>query len=145
MQDAIAEQWSRMPYRDVPMPRAQGRAGATAQERPPRAAKITFEYVMLAGVNDTPAHAQELVALLSNMPAKVNLIPFNSFPQTDFRCSSQDSIDRFREVLLEAGLITITRKTRGGEIDAACGQLVGRIHDRTRRREHMVSVPVNFQ
>lgn len=118
---------------------------AYGRERQSRAAKITFEYVMLAGVNDSLAHAQELTALLSKVPAKVNLIPFNTFPQTNFRCSPWGSIDRFREVLLKAGLITVTRKTRGEKIDAACGQLAGRIRDRTRRRERMMSVPVNFQ
>jgi len=101
--------------------------------------RVTFEYVMLAGVNDSPEHAHELVRLLRDVPAKVNLIPFNPFPQTRYQRSSKDVIDRFRDVLVEAGLTTITRKTRGDDIDAACGQLAGRVQDRTRRRQRLVS------
>ena len=100
--------------------------------------RVTFEYVMLDGVNDSVAHAHELVELLQTVPSKVNLIPFNAFPQTQYRCSPKEVIDRFREVLIAAGLMTITRKTRGGDIDAACGQLAGRVQDRTRRRERLV-------
>lgn len=96
-------------------------------------AKVTFEYVMLEGVNDSPAHARELVRLLSDVPSKVNLIPFNPFADTRFKRSSQEAIDRFRDVLIAANLTTITRKTRGDDIDAACGQLAGRVLDRTRR------------
>ncbi len=95
--------------------------------------RVTFEYVMLAGVNDSLEHAHELVRLLRMVPAKVNLIPFNPFPQTSYQRSAKEVIDRFREVLLEAGLMTVTRKTRGDDIDAACGQLAGRVQDRTRR------------
>ena len=102
-------------------------------ERSPKS-QVTFEYVMLAGVNDSPTHAQQLVKLLGDVPAKVNLIPFNPFPGTPYQRSSQSTIDRFRDILLQAGLIAITRKTRGDDIDAACGQLVGRVTDRTRRR-----------
>ncbi|MCR4346563.1 MAG: 23S rRNA (adenine(2503)-C(2))-methyltransferase RlmN [Sulfuricaulis sp.] len=100
--------------------------------------RVTFEYVMLDGVNDSVEHAHELVDLLQTVPSKVNLIPFNTFPQTQYRCSSKAIIDRFREVLIAAGLTTITRKTRGDDIDAACGQLAGRVQDRTRRRERLV-------
>ena len=96
--------------------------------------KVTFEYVMLNGVNDSDAHARALIRLLRNVPAKVNLIPFNPFPATRYRRSSPERIDRFHALLLEAGLITLTRKTRGDDIDAACGQLAGRFQDRTRRR-----------
>ena len=99
--------------------------------------RVTFEYVMLDGVNDSVAHAHELVELLQTVPSKVNLIPFNPFPQTQYRRSSKEVIDRFREVLIAAGLTTITRKTRGDDIDAACGQLAGRVQDRTRRRERL--------
>ena len=99
--------------------------------------RVTFEYVMLDGVNDSVAQAHELVDLLRNVPSKVNLIPFNPFPQTSYRRSSKEAIDRFREVLIAAGLTTITRKTRGDDIDAACGQLAGRVQDRTRRRERL--------
>jgi 23S rRNA (adenine2503-C2)-methyltransferase len=94
---------------------------------------------MLAGINDGVEHAHELAELLMTVPSKVNLIPFNPFPQTRYRRSSNESIDRFREVLIKAGLTTITRKTRGDDIDAACGQLAGRIQDRTRRRVRIMS------
>ena len=95
--------------------------------------KITFEYVMLHEVNDTPEHARRLARRLSDLPAKVNLIPFNSFHGTRYRRSSSAAIDRFRDVLLAADVMTITRKTRGDDIDAACGQLAGRVAPRTRR------------
>ncbi len=96
--------------------------------------KITFEYVMLAGINDTDAHARELVKLLRHLPAKVNLIPFNPFPNTRYQCSDEQTRNRFREILMRAGLVTVTRRTRGDDIDAACGQLAGKFHDRTKRR-----------
>jgi len=95
--------------------------------------KVTIEYVMLDGVNDTPAHARQLVRVLSQAPSKVNLIPFNPFPGSGYRCSSRETIQRFSEILQTAGFITTTRKTRGDDIDAACGQLVGQVKDRTRR------------
>lgn len=94
--------------------------------------KVTFEYVMLDGVNDTPAHARALVRLLSRVPSKVNLIPFNPFPNTVYRCSTPESIERFAAILHQAGLIATRRKTRGDDIDAACGQLVGEVHARSR-------------
>jgi 23S rRNA (adenine2503-C2)-methyltransferase len=94
--------------------------------------KVTFEYVMLDGVNDTPAHAKALARLLGNVPSKVNLIPFNPFPDTRYRCSSRQVIEQFSAILQQAGLITTTRKTRGDDIDAACGQLVGVVSDRGR-------------
>jgi 23S rRNA (adenine2503-C2)-methyltransferase len=96
---------------------------------------VTMEYVMLAGVNDTLQHAKQLIQLLEGIPAKVNLIPFNPFPTTIYKRSDQATIDRFREKLMSAGLNAITRKTRGDDIDAACGQLVGQVKDRTRRSE----------
>lgn len=99
--------------------------------------RVTFEYVMLAGVNDSVEHARELVKILEGVPAKVNLIPFNSFPQTQYKRSDAASIARFRDVLMEANLTTMTRKTRGDDIDAACGQLAGRIHDRTPRSQRL--------
>jgi 23S rRNA (adenine2503-C2)-methyltransferase len=95
--------------------------------------KVTIEYVMLDGINDTPAHAKALIRVLSHVPSKVNLIPFNPFPGSDYRCSSRDTIRQFSELLQAGGLITTTRKTRGDDIDAACGQLVGKVKDRTRR------------
>ncbi len=97
--------------------------------------RVTFEYVMLAGVNDSPEHARALVKLLRDVPNKVNLIPFNPFPETRYARSDQATIDRFRDVLMQAGLVTMTRKTRGDDIDAACGQLAGRVRDRTRRAQ----------
>jgi 23S rRNA (adenine2503-C2)-methyltransferase len=94
---------------------------------------ITFEYVMLEGVNDSPAEARELARRLRGMPAKINLIPFNPFPGSGYTRSPQATIDRFREILMQAGLIAITRRTRGDDIDAACGQLVGRVVPRAAR------------
>jgi 23S rRNA (adenine2503-C2)-methyltransferase len=95
--------------------------------------KVTFEYVMLEGVNDSPAHARALIKLLSHVPSKVNLIPFNPFPGSSYRCSSPETIRRFSEMLHAAGLIATTRKTRGDDIDAACGQLVGKVSARIPR------------
>ncbi|MBP8111487.1 MAG: SAM-dependent dual specificity rRNA m(2)A2503, tRNA m(2)A37 methyltransferase [Pseudomonadota bacterium] len=95
--------------------------------------KITMEYVMLAGVNDQLGHAYELVQLLKNVPSKINLIPFNPFPQAPYQCSSRKQILAFQQVLTEAGFICTIRATRGDDIDAACGQLVGQVQDRTKR------------
>ncbi|HAT6978003.1 TPA: 23S rRNA (adenine(2503)-C(2))-methyltransferase RlmN [Legionella pneumophila] len=97
--------------------------------------KVTFEYVMLKGVNDQPEHASQLIKLLHNVPAKVNLIPFNPFPLTQYQRSSQETIDSFREKLMKHGINTITRKTRGDDIDAACGQLAGEVKDKTSRSQ----------
>ena len=97
--------------------------------------RVTFEYVMLAGVNDSLAHARQLVKILRDVPAKVNLIPFNPFPGAPYTCSSLAVINAFREVIMQAGIITVTRKTRGEDIAAACGQLAGKVTDRTRRSE----------
>ena len=102
---------------------------------------VTFEYVMLDGINDSLEQARELAALVRDIPCKVNLIPFNPFPGTQYRRSPQAVIDRFGELLWRAGIVTITRRTRGEDIDAACGQLAGRVQDRihrgTRRRDSM--------
>jgi 23S rRNA (adenine2503-C2)-methyltransferase len=95
---------------------------------------ITFEYVMLDQVNDSVAEARQLVKLLKNRPAKVNLIPFNAFPESEFRCSSQQAIDAFWQTLRNAGLIATVRRPRGDDIAAACGQLAGRVRDRQRVR-----------
>lgn len=92
---------------------------------------VTFEYVMLAGVNDSPAQARDLARLLKGHPAKVNLIPFNPFPGTRYRRSSAVVIERFRDELLQRGVLATVRRTRGEDIDAACGQLAGRVIDRT--------------
>lgn len=108
------------------------------------ARSITFEYVMLDGVNDLPEHAHQLVALLKGRPAKLNLIPFNPFPGTGYKRSSAAAIERFRDILNANGVIATTRRTRGDDIDAACGQLVGRVHDRTTVRlgSKLISVAV---
>lgn len=92
---------------------------------------ITFEYVMLDGVNDSPAQARALAKLLKGHPAKVNLIPFNPFPGTRYRRSSAQAIQAFRDVLIRQGVLATVRRTRGDDIDAACGQLAGRVVDRT--------------
>ncbi len=96
--------------------------------------QVTFEYVMMDGVNDRPAQARELARLLRHRPAKVNLIPFNPFPGTEYRCSPAQRIDEFRQILLDSGIMTTTRRTRGQDIDAACGQLAGKVMDRTTAR-----------
>ena len=95
---------------------------------------VTFEYVMLDRVNDAPAQARELAALVRDVPCKINLIPFNPFPDSGFVTSSRNRIVAFQRILLEAGLVATVRKTRGDDIDAACGQLAGQVQDRTRRR-----------
>jgi 23S rRNA (adenine2503-C2)-methyltransferase len=95
---------------------------------------ITFEYVMLDGVNDSVQHADELNALLEGKPAKVNLIPFNPFAGNDFARTPADAIMRFQNRLRQHGLVATTRKTRGEDIDAACGQLAGKVSDRVRNR-----------
>src|SRR5271167_368879 len=92
---------------------------------------VTFEYVMLDGVNDKPEHARQLVRLMKGRPAKVNLIPFNVFPGTGYRRSPAAVTARFRGILNDNGVIATTRKTRGDDIDAACGQLAGKVTDRT--------------
>jgi 23S rRNA (adenine2503-C2)-methyltransferase len=92
---------------------------------------VTFEYVMLDGVNDRPEHARELARLLRGKPAKLNLIPFNPFPGTQYRRSPPAAIEAFRDELMQRGLVVTIRKTRGEDIDAACGQLAGQVTDRT--------------
>jgi 23S rRNA (adenine2503-C2)-methyltransferase len=99
---------------------------------------ITFEYVMLDGVNDSLACAEELIDVLTGIPCKINLIPFNSFPGAHYRCSPPEVIDRFRDRLLAAGYVTVTRKTRGADIDAACGQLVGRVSPKSAKRRQAI-------
>jgi 23S rRNA (adenine2503-C2)-methyltransferase len=94
---------------------------------------VTFEYVLLAGVNDSVALARELVQTVKPVPCKINLIPFNPFPDSGYDRSATPAIAAFRDVLQQAGLTTTVRKTRGDTIDAACGQLAGQVHDRTKR------------
>ncbi|HSH29518.1 MAG TPA: 23S rRNA (adenine(2503)-C(2))-methyltransferase RlmN [Thiohalobacter sp.] len=104
--------------------------------------RVTFEYVMLAGVNDADAHARELLRLLRRVPSKVNLIPFNPFPNTSYVSSDPQRILEFQNILINGGIVTVTRKTRGDDIAAACGQLAGEFRDRTRRRERQFEVAV---
>lgn len=104
-------------------------------------AEITFEYVMLKGVNDSVAEARALVRLLQGLPAKVNLIPFNPFPDAGFERSSDAAINAFRDKLSRSGIVTVTRKTRGDDIAAACGQLIGEVQARARRHQRPAPVP----
>jgi 23S rRNA (adenine2503-C2)-methyltransferase len=103
---------------------------------------VTFEYVMLAGVNDSLAQARQLAALLADVPSKINLIPFNPFPNSGYERSGPEAIARFRDVLLRAGFIVTIRKTRGDDIEAACGQLAGEVQDRTRRKARRVEAAI---
>ena len=96
---------------------------------------LTIEYVMLKGVNDSIKDANNLVSCLKGLPAKVNLIPFNTFPGTNYDCSNLKTINAFRDVLMNAKIFTITRKTRGDDIDAACGQLVGKVMAKSARHQ----------
>jgi 23S rRNA (adenine2503-C2)-methyltransferase len=95
---------------------------------------VTFEYVMLDGVNDTVEHARQLLELVRDVPCKFNLIPFNPFPNSGFETSKTENIRRFRDILMQAGYVVTTRKTRGEDIDAACGQLAGKVKDKTKRQ-----------
>ena len=95
---------------------------------------VTFEYVMLDGVNDADAHAHALLARVRDVPCKINLIPFNPFPGTEFRVSPRARIAAFQRLLTDGGIVATIRKTRGDDIDAACGQLAGQVRDRTKRR-----------
>ncbi len=106
-------------------------------ERAPRDF-VTFEYVMLDGINDSDAHARALVELVRDVPCKFNLIPFNPFPNSGFDRSSTERIRRFGGILIDAGIVTTTRKTRGDDVNAACGQLAGQVQDRSRRTVRLV-------
>ena len=94
---------------------------------------ITFEYTMIDGINDSEGHARELLTLVKNVPCKFNLIPFNPFPGSPFKRSPAERVRRFADILMQAGIVTTTRKTRGDDIDAACGQLAGQVKDKTKR------------
>lgn len=102
---------------------------------PSRKKHVTIEYVMLDGVNDQPQHAKQLIQLLNDLPSKINLIPFNPFPHAPYERSSRNRIMAFQQTLSDAGYVCTVRMTRGDDIDAACGQLVGQVADRTRRAE----------
>jgi 23S rRNA (adenine2503-C2)-methyltransferase len=105
---------------------------------------VTFEYVMLSNVNDSVQHAYELVKLVADLPCKFNLIPWNPFPQASYERSSNNAIHRFRDVLQNAGYVVTVRKTRGDDIDAACGQLAGQVVDKSNRRKiNIVAMPAN--
>ncbi|MCB1608343.1 MAG: 23S rRNA (adenine(2503)-C(2))-methyltransferase RlmN, partial [Xanthomonadales bacterium] len=97
-------------------------------------ANVTFEYTLIKGVNDDLALADKLVKLLRQLPSKLNLIPFNPFPGTDYECSDEATIRAFQERIMSKGILATVRRTRGQDIDAACGQLVGKVADRTRRQ-----------
>ncbi|MBL4794200.1 MAG: 23S rRNA (adenine(2503)-C(2))-methyltransferase RlmN [Pseudomonadales bacterium] len=97
--------------------------------------RVTIEYVMLDGVNDQLIHAKQMIKLLKDLPSKINLIPFNPFPNTPYKRSKPSTIMAFQQQLQNAGFITTIRSTRGDDIDAACGQLVGQVQDRTNRAE----------
>lgn len=109
--------------------------------------KVTVEYVMLNGINDSTDQAQELAEVLKGTPCKINLIPFNPYPGSPYTCSSNSRIDRFSKVLSGHGLMTVVRKTRGDDIDAACGQLVGDVVDRTKRllKKQMQGKPISVK
>ncbi len=100
--------------------------------------RITFEYVLLDGVNDKPEHARELIKLLKGIPTLMNLIPFNPFEGSGYKTSSKQAVSRFTGILHKAGMTTVVRKTRGEDIDAACGQLAGKIEDKSRRFRRFV-------
>ena len=102
-------------------------------QRRPRTT-VTFEYTMMKGVNDTPELARQLVRLVRKVPSKINLIPFNPFPGTRFERSDETVIRAFQTILIDSGVLTMVRRTRGDDIDAACGQLKGQVMDRTRRQ-----------
>ncbi len=104
-------------------------------ENPRHKKHVTIEYVMLAGVNDSDEHAKQLIELLKDLPSKVNLIPFNPFPHAPYQRSSNNRIHAFSNLLNQAGFVCTVRQTRGDDIDAACGQLVGQVADKTRRQE----------
>lgn len=99
---------------------------------------ITFEYLLLGGVNDQPEHAKELIRLVRDVPCKFNLIPFNPFPDSGLQKPDREQVLAFCKMLNDAGIVTTVRKTRGDDIDAACGQLAGEVKDKTRRAERLI-------
>jgi 23S rRNA (adenine2503-C2)-methyltransferase len=121
--------------RKYPISELMNACWAYVKKKPHR--HIYVEYVMLDGVNDKDEHARQLAKLLNGLPCKVNLIPFNPFPGTPYRRSPEDRINAFRDILIRKGLVTVTRRTRGEDIDAACGQLAGQVLDKSRRAERM--------
>jgi len=106
---------------------------------------ITFEYVMLDGVNDTLMHAKQLLEIVKDVPCKFNLIPFNPFPDSGYDTSRPEQVRRFRDVLMQAGYVVTVRKTRGDDIDAACGQLAGKVQDKTKRTQHRLLKKIHLE
>lgn len=115
-----------------PIAELMGACQRYAAKRP--RTSITFEYTLMKGINDQPEHARQLIKLMRRVPSKVNLIPFNPFTGTRFERSEEHAIRQFQKILLDAGVLTMVRRTRGDDIDAACGQLKGQVLDRTRRQ-----------
>ena len=107
--------------------------------------RITFEYVLLDGVNDSDRHAKELINLVKGIPTLVNLIPFNPFADSGYRTSPAKRVERFYKILADAGITTVVRRTRGDDIDAACGQLVGKIEDKSRRHRRFEEPRIGMQ
>jgi 23S rRNA (adenine2503-C2)-methyltransferase len=106
---------------------------------------ITFEYVMLDGVNDTLMHAKQLLQIVKDVPCKFNLIPFNPFPDSGYDTSRPEQVRRFRDVLMQTGYVVTVRKTRGDDIDAACGQLAGKVQDKTKRTQHRLLKKIHLE
>ncbi|WP_027708616.1 23S rRNA (adenine(2503)-C(2))-methyltransferase RlmN [Zooshikella ganghwensis] len=119
---------------EVLLPACQDYMNGLADKR-----RITIEYTLIKGVNDQQQQAEELIPLLKNIPCKINLIPFNPFSLSSYQRPSNNAIRRFQEILLAAGYNTTVRKTRGDDIDAACGQLAGKVQDRTRRSQRYLN------
>ena len=107
--------------------------------------RITFEYVLLDGVNDTEQHARALVQLVKGIPTLMNLIPFNPFAESGYRTSPRKRVERFNKILADAGITTVVRRTRGDDIDAACGQLVGKVEDKSRRYRRFEEPRIGMQ
>ncbi|MGB5519107.1 MAG: 23S rRNA (adenine(2503)-C(2))-methyltransferase RlmN [Gammaproteobacteria bacterium] len=107
--------------------------------------RITFEYVLLDGVNDSDQHARELVKLVSGIPTLMNLIPFNPFAESGYNTSTKRRVEQFNRILADAGITTVVRRTRGEDIDAACGQLVGKIEDKSRRYRRFEQPRIGMQ
>ena len=107
--------------------------------------RITFEYVLLDGVNDTDQHAHELIKLVKGIPTLMNLIPFNPFAGSGYTTSPRKRVEQFNKILADAGITTVVRRTRGGDIDAACGQLVGKIEDKSRRHRRFEEPRIGMQ
>jgi len=107
--------------------------------------RITFEYVLLDGVNDSDQHAHQLIKLVKGIPTLMNLIPFNPFTGSGYKASTAKRVERFNKILADAGITTVVRRPRGGDIDAACGQLVGRIEDKSRRHRRFEEPRIGMQ